>query len=60
MADDGRRNDATPREMWAILHELPARQRETDRRMLETDRRMQDTVRRIRKLGELFVVRGGS
>ena len=45
MADDGHRNDATPQEIWAVLRELSASQRNTDRQMQETDRRMQETDR---------------
>ncbi len=68
MADNGHPNGATAEEIWAILHEVAASQRETDRRMQETDRRMQETDRRmpetdgrmqetderLRKLDELF------
>ena len=54
MADVGHRNDATPQEVWAILGELSASQRETDRRMQETDRLMRENARRIRDLDELF------
>ena len=61
MADEGHRNDATPQDVWAIVRELSASQRGTDRRMQETDRRMQETdrymretARCIRELDELF------
>ena len=68
MADNGDRNDTTPQEIWSMLRELTASQRETarlirelresgaetDRRMQETDRQMQETDRRLRKLDDLF------
>ncbi|MBE9194451.1 hypothetical protein IQ219_03760 [Synechocystis sp. LEGE 06083] len=47
----------TADEVWQLLGELIASQKETDRRMQETDRRMQETDRQIRavnkELGEL-------
>ena len=54
MADEGHRDDASPQEVWAILRELSASQRDTDRRMQETDRLMRENARRIRELDELF------
>ena len=58
MADDGDRNDATPQEIWGMLRELTASQRETDRQMRETRRALREsgaeTDRRLRKLDELF------
>ncbi len=66
MADNGHSNDATPQEIWSILRELAASQRETDRRMQETDRRMQETDRRMQetdrrlnKLDDLFAGQWG-
>ena len=47
MADNGDRDDATPQEIWSMLRELTASQRETARQMKETDRR-------LRKLDDLF------
>lgn len=47
MADEGHREEATPQEVWAILRELSASQRETDRLTREN-------ARRIRELDELF------
>ena len=66
MADNGDRNDATSQEIWNMLRELTASQRETarlirelgesgaetDRRMQETDRQMQETDHRLRKLDD--------
>ena len=47
MADEGHRDEASPQEVWAILRELSASQRETDRLTREN-------ARRIRELDELF------
>ena len=68
MAENGRHDDTTWGEIWAILREvsasqreLAASQRETERRMQETDRQtqetrrqMRETDRRLRKTEELF------
>ena len=61
MADNGDRNDATPQEIWSMLRELTASQRETARLIrelresgTETDRQMRETDRRLRKLDDLF------
>ena len=65
MADDEDRNDANPHEIWGMLRELAASQRETDRQMRETrralresgaktDHQMQETDRRLRKFDDLF------
>ena len=70
MAADELPQAATPEEIRAILREVAASQRETDRRMqetdqllkrqgAETDRRMQETDRRIRELNELFTGQWG-
>ena len=52
MAADEVPQAATPEEIWTILREVAASQRETDRRMQETDRR-------IRELNELFTGQWG-
>lgn len=61
MADNGDRNDATPQEIWTMLRELTASQRETARLIrelresgAETGRQMKETDRRLRKLDDLF------
>ena len=55
---NGRREPATPQEIWEILRDVSATQQETARRMQETDqllkRQAQETDRRIRGLDELF------
>ena len=62
---NGRREPATPQEIWEILRDVSATQQETARRMQETDqllkrqareadRRAQETGRRLRGLDELF------
>ena len=53
MAANGR-EDVTPQDVWAVLHELSASQRDTDRRMQETDRRMQETDRRMQETDRLM------
>ena len=71
---NGRREPATPQEIWEILREVSAVQQETARRMQETDRRMQETDRlmqetgrrmddnssEIRRLNELFTNQWGT
>ena len=65
MADSGHPNGATPQEIWSILREVAASQRETDRRLQETAQGLretdqllkrlgQETDRRLRKLDDLF------
>ncbi len=54
MADTARQEPATPQEIWNILREVSASQRETDRRMQETDRQMKETDRKLRRLEDLF------
>ncbi len=61
MADNGDRNDATPQEIWSMLPELTASQRETARLIrelresgAETGSQMKETDRRLRKLDDLF------
>ena len=58
MAADGDRNDATPQEIWNMLRELTASQRETARLIrelresgAEADRDMQETRRALRESG---------
>ena len=55
---NGRREPATPQEIWEILRDVSATQQETARRMQETDqllkRQAQETDRRLRGLDELF------
>ena len=60
MADVGLRNDATRQEVWAILGELSASQRETDRRMQETDRLMRKTPGASANSTSCSTVSGGS
>ena len=55
MADEGHHNGATLQDVWAMLHELSARQRETDRRVQEMGRQMQEMDRRLRQSAEPFV-----
>ena len=47
MSEATHRQPATPEEVWEILRELSASQRETDRQMKETDRK-------LRRLEDLF------
>ena len=47
MADTARQEPATPQEIWNILREVSASQRETDRRMQATDRQVKETDRRM-------------
>lgn len=62
MAADELPQAATP-EIWAILREVAASRRETDRRMQETDQLLKrqgaETDRRIRELNELFTGQWG-
>ena len=63
MAADRSPQPATAEEVWAILREVAASQRETDRRMQETDQLLKrqgaETDRRIRELHELFTGQWG-
>ena len=54
MSDAMQRQPATPEDVWNILREVSANQRETDRRMQETDRQMKETDRQLRELKDLF------
>ena len=46
---------ATPEEVWALLRELAADQKETDRRMKETDRKLGELSNRFGELAEHLV-----